>query len=537
MNIKKTLLLALPILGVAVGGLVAFNSKSASVAEAADYSTSAKDFKLNTDDSSVSATFTVSNSDLEMKGWLLCFLTEKPAYDLDSRKLVGSDDYHPFLEDNCAHYFFSESTQKDGKISITWEANYADQKDEELWGKATSDSKYLAKYMNDGIDYHIVIGPRHTRSGWDATDQIGNGKDNIWENCDYYVGKMSSLLQGVDGQTYLDLSEFPNWTADGDKFAFYYWGGKDNGWSEFATLVDSTNSIYVAQYSLDFVPTGMKAVRIASSAETPSWDVDDNQGKDETFAEYGVIGITGWDNSSWSNKMAGIKFSKDNVEDNVVVLDHYQRNIFKHSENFNKFVSLSEGDKFVIDFDSNTYNTFSTYEALANNYFKIEDGKIKVLKGGIYSLYFDTTSHSLYITSYLMDELDKWCQDFLGKNRTCEETISNWSDARSEYDKHLSKVDGATEYLRSVEHVSHDAEVEGCIVLAMQRYDFLVSGFEGYTDYLGRCDSQHFSPYQSEALVISNGEDDTSMIVIVVAAVSLLAFTTLLVIKKRKSIR
>ena len=536
MNIKKTLLLALPILGVAVGGLVAFNSKSASVAEAADYSTSAKDFKLGTDKKSVSATFTVSNSDLEMKGWLLCLLINKPAYDLDSRKLVGSDNYHPYLEDNCAHYFFSESIQKDGKISITWAANSADQKGE-LWGETTSDSENLAKYMTDANDYHIVVGPRHYEGTWRTSDDIGAGKDHIWENCDYYVGKKSSLLQGVDGQTYLDLSQFPNWKDADDKFAFYYWNGKNNGWSEFATLVDSTKSIYVAQYSLDFVPTGMKAVRIASSAETPSFDVRHNEGKDEVFEEYGVIGITDW-NVSWSNGLAGIKFSEDNVEDNVVVLDHYQRNIFSNSENFNKFVSLSEGDEFVIDFDSNTYNTFSTYEALANNYFEInEDDKIEVLKGGIYSLYFDTTSHSLYITSYLMDELDKWCKGFLGENRTCEETISNWSDARSEYDKHLSKVDGATEYLRSVEHVSHDAKIEGYIALAMQRYDFLVSSFEGYTDYLGRCDSQHFSPYQSGALVISNGEDDTSMMVIVVAAVSLLAFTTLLVIKKRKSIR
>lgn len=540
MNIKKTLLLALPLLSVAVGGLVAFNSKSASVAEAADYSTSAKDFKLNTSDgNSVSATFTVSNSNLEMKGWLLCLLTDKPAYDLDTRKLTGSDGLHPFGYTNCAHYFYAACTQKEGKMSITWAANAADQKVESLWneGSSTSGTENLAKYMTDANDYHIVIGPRHTYSDWPITDEIGNGKDSIWENCDYYVGRKKSLLNGVEGQNYFDFSKFQGWEANDAKFAVYYFDNNDNeGWSEFATSTSFEN-IYVAQYSLDFVPTASIAVRLKSTAVTPNWGDKDNQSDNLSFYEYGVFGVDRWKESwetnepVWSYEMAGIKFG----EENIVTLDHLKRNTAGNSENFNQFVSLAEGDEFVVSFGSTTYTTFSTYDTLTSNFKLNENNKIEVLEGGNYALYFDTDSHSLYITTELMAKLDEWCQSFLGAD--CAATIENWNTRKNEYYKSIYVYEGAEDYLCSVPHVAHDAKVEGYIAKAMQRYDFLVEYFEGFTDYIGRCDSQHFSPYQSGALVISNGEDNTSMLVIVVAAVSLLALTTLLVIKKRKSIR
>ena len=544
MNIKKTLLLALPLLGVAVGGLVAFNSKSASVAEAADYSTSAKDFKLNTSDNSVSATFTVSDSNLEMKGWLLCLLTDKPAYDLDTRKLAGSDGFHPFVRTECAHYFYAACTQREGKMSITWAANAADQKVESLWNEdsKTSETENLAKYMTDGNDYHIVIGPRHRETSWAKGKDIGGGKDFIWENCDYYVGRKNSFLNGVDGQTYLDLSQLTGWEGADAKFGFYYFDDtvtpKKEEWSEGFATASSEAHIYRAQYSLDFVPKKMIAVRFNKDADELRWNVSEgedyvwNQGDDDIFYEYGVVDIKSWggDDKSDSYEMAGIKFG----EDNIVTLDHLKRNTAGHSENFNQFVSLAEGDKFVVSFGSTTYTTYSTYDTLTSN-FKLENSKIEVVKGGNYALYFDKYSHSLYITTELMAKLDEWCQHFLGAD--CTATKENWSSSKGEYEDSISDYEGAEEYLLSVPHVAHNVEVEGYIALAMQRYDFLVEYFEGFTDYIGRAAEQNFTTYQSGALVISNGEDNTSMLVIVVAAVSLLAFTTLLVIKKRKSIK
>lgn len=538
MNIKKTLLLTLPLLGVAVGGLVAFGSKKVSaVTEAADYSTPNRSLEVDAN-GNVSANFTVTNEDFDFtQGWLLCLFENKPAYDVDTRKLNNSKELHPYSNvSGCAHYFFAASEYDSGEIIINWESTLADQK--VAWSETKAEGA-LGQQLKDYFaekDWHIVIGPRHQEGvkQWGGDDPekyaIGEGLNYVWENCDYYIGQKSALLNGVDGQTYLDLSEFPDWKKDDDKFAFYYWGEEDKkGWSEFATST-GFNNIYVAQYSLGFVPTGMKAVRISSSADAPSWDVDDNQGRDETFAEHGVIGITDWDNSSWSYAMASVQFS----ETNKVALDHLKRNTAGNSENFNQGFPLLANQEFDIDFKNVTYSTFKIHSSLTSNFDTTSvSGKVRVLVGGIYALYFNTDTHSLYITTVALAEADEWSIAFLGSN--CDSTIANWDNCKTDYLHNIS--DEAIEILDSEEHVAHDAKVEGYIALAIQRYDFLVSSFAGFDDYMGRCDSQHFSPYQSSALVASNGEDDTSMLVIVVAAVSLLAFTTLLVIKKRKSVR
>ncbi len=533
MNFKKTLLLALPLLGVAVGGLVAFNSKSASVAEAADYSTPNRSLKVDAD-GNVSANFTVTNEDFDFtQGWLLCLFENKPAYDVDTRKLNKSNELHPHSNlSGCAHYFFAASGEDSGEIIINWDSKLADQK--LAWSETETEGatgQQLKDYF-DEKDWHIVIGPRHQESlkQWGGYDEekydIGEGLNYVWENCDYYIGQKSALLNGVDGQTYLDLSGFNDWANDGAKFKFKYSDNSNNeAWSEIATS-SRFDHIYIAQYSLDFVPTKMEAYRFNSEA-TIEW----NHSETEDFSKYGVLGIDDWNDNSWSYGMACVKFSATNK----VALDHLKRNTAGNSENFNQGFPLRADQEFDIDFNNVTYSAFEIHSSLTSNFDTTSvSGKVRVVVGGIYALYFNTDTHSLYITTVALAEADEWSIAFLGDGCASTKSKSNWDKFEDDFDD-LS--DEAKEILESEEHVTHDAEVTGYIALAMQRYDFLVSNFEGYNDYIGRCDSQHFSPYQSSALVISNGEDNASLIIIVVAAVTLAAFTTLLVIKKRKSIR
>lgn len=549
MNIKKTLLLALPLLGVAVGGLVAFGSKKASVVEAADYSTPNRSLEVD-DDGNVSANFTVTNEDFDLTlGWLLCLFDNKPAYDVDTRKLNNSNELHPYSNvSGCAHYFFAASEEDSGEIIINWESTLADQK--VAWSETKAEGaagQQLKDYFAEK-DWHIVIGPRHQEGakqwGGDDPDKyaIGEGLNYVWENCDYYIGQKSALLNGVDGQTYLDLSKYTGWEDADAKFGFYYFdesvSPKKEGWSEGFATSSGFDHIYRAQYSLDFVPKKMIAVRFNNNADTLRWNTSPTenyvwgQSSDEDFYEYGVSGVEYKDEQVqyWSYAMASVKFS----DTNKVALDHLKRNTYGNSENFNQGFPLRVGQEFDIDFENVTYSTFEIQSSLTSNFDTTSvSGKVKVLVGGIYALYFNTDTHSLYITTVALAEADEWSIAFLGSN--CDSTIANWDKCKTDYLHNIS--DEAKEILKSEEHVAHDAKVTGYIALAMQRYDFLVSSFEGYDDYIGRCDSQHFSPYQSSASVTSNGEDDTSMLVIVVAAVSLLALTTLLVIKKRKSIR
>ena len=146
-------------------------------AGAADYSTGSGDgFKLNAD-SSITATFTVSDNNLDMRGWLLCLMSSKPAVNSATNKLTDANNAHPYSYRNCAYYFAADSTDKTGQITLTWAADAMDQR-----GKTQT----LSQVINEQ-DWHIVIGPRHYNTGW-GDSGIGAGTDGIWENCDYYVG-------------------------------------------------------------------------------------------------------------------------------------------------------------------------------------------------------------------------------------------------------------------------------------------------------------------------------------------------------------
>ena len=543
MNIKKKLLLALPLLGVAVGGLTALGSRNASVVEAADYSTPNRSLEVD-GNGNVSANFTVTNEDFDLTlGWLLCLFENKPAYDVDTRKLNNSDELHPYSNvSGCAHYFFAASEYDSGEIIINWESTLADQKVAWSETKAEGEVGYQLKDYFAEKDWHIVIGPRHQEGlkQWGGYDPekyaIGEGLNYIWENCDYYIGQKSALLKGVDGQTYLDLSKYTTWENDNAKFGFYYFNDSVSAWSSDFATSSGFNHIYQAEYSLDFIPTKMIAVRFNDKADTLRWNSYDeenyvwNQSANLDFYEFAVAGVSGDDNT-WSYAMASVRFS----ENDKVALDHLKRTDSNNSENFSQGFPLLANQEFDVDFKNVTYSTFKIHSSLTSNFdITSVSGKVKVLVGGIYALYFNTDTHSLYITTVALAEADEWSIAFLGDGCASTKSKSNWDKFEDDFDD-LS--DEAKEILESEEHVAHDAEVTGYIALAMQRYDFLVEYFEGFTDYIGRCDSQNFSQYQSGALVISNGEDNTPMLVIVVAAVSLLAFTTLLVIKKRKSIR
>ena len=535
MNIKKTFMLALPLLGLAATGLAALSNsnKAVSKADAADYSTSANGFELNAQDNSVSATFTVTNSTLSMRGWLLCLLTEKPAYDVNTRKLNGSNDLHPYTYNNCVHYFSSSYTgNSEGEMSITWVAKSADQKSS--WGTDIDEENNLAKYMADENNYYIVIGPRHYDDQW-GTDgkEIGNGKDGYWENCDYYVGSKNSLLHGLEGQTYLDIHQYPAWADNEAKFAFRYTAGSGAnekvGWSEFAT--SQGNDIYLAQYSLSFVPEYCEAYRLDSTATEPNGEDKLNTGYKREFHEYSVVTISGLENSSNEYELAAVKYQ----DDSKAYLDHFKRDESNNYIHYNSGVHLDKGDKIVISYYTSNYHDFIDYTAhshLVDN-FKVTDGKIEVLESGIYALYFNAQTSKLYISSSVYEEVDEWCTYFLGEN--CSDTKTRWDNAHDRYVYNLSSQ--AADILETEKHVAHDANVTNVIAQAMQRYDFLVANFVGYNDYIGRSSLFNSGLAQIESSSSISNNSVSMIIVIASAMISVIGFSSLLIIKRRKNIK
>ncbi|MBE6135351.1 MAG: hypothetical protein E7179_05050 [Erysipelotrichaceae bacterium] len=531
MKIKKSLWAVLPAAALAFGAVaMALMPKGGDAIEAnaIDYSRAKRSMTEN--EGTVTATLNVSNySGIDdMKGWLLCLLSEKPIINAETRKIEGSADRHPNRDTACKHYFFAESTAKtDGTVTITWDANACDQK--ETW-TATETAGEAGNTLKDWLekdDWYLAIGPRQVNE-WDGPD-IGAGLDYIWENIDYYVGLESNVFNGVIGETYLDITQCSDWENDNAKFAFYYYNATANGWSDFAVEMKGQDNIYLASYELEFTPTNVIAVRLDKDATVPDMEKKWNQTQNLTYYPSGAVEITGWEqNDSNSSPLAIVEGLGEEV-----LLDNYKRNFAGHPEHYNEEVALKAGDEFEIKLGDTSYHTFSTDDTVKDA-FALNESKIHVNKAGTYAFYFDATSHSLYITDPILAAADVWAQAFLGEN--CAYTKKNWETMGGAYG---DLPDKSKLLFREAPHTEPGAQLVGFIALAVERYDLLLTqyGTGTYDDFMDRLDAGKLTlPQSTPNALFLNGDNRSTTILLVLAGVAAATLTGAIVYaKKRKN--
>lgn len=527
MKIKRLMLLALPVIALSVG-IVALNTQKSSdnsVVNAADYTPSNRKLTFN-NDGSVSATFSVNDNVLDSRGWLLCLFTSKPSFNPVTHKTDDSNTLHPYSTAACAHYFFASNTTKEGNISVTWNADFADQKESWSEGESTgAEGHTLADYLNEeGKDWYIVAGIRHWHDGtWAPSGQNpGEGTNGWWENADYYVGRESVIRGNLPyGEIYLDLTEYRNWEADDAKFGVYFFDSNDNtkkAFSDLAKNVPLQDGIYIASYELNFNPTHMIGVRLKNTCTTPNWDDKWNQTQNLAFYRYGVIGVTNSD-YGWSDGLATVAITRG-LEDIEVVLDNYKRNNDNKSEHYNDYIDLQQNDEFVIDYNSVSYHNWDCLEIFDDNFsYDAETQKIKVEISGTYSFYFkayetDVVHHDVFVSKPEVAFADAWAQSFLSGG--CEVTKSNWSTYEGEFDDlpHSAKT-----FLLNVEHQPDPEYVyANYFAQAIQRYDYVIYlyGTNTYNDYIGRVAAEKFTPRSSYSLMGALSSDNATPIALVV---------------------
>lgn len=559
MKIKKLMLFALPVMALSVG-IVALNTPKASeeysTVEAADYTPSNRKLTFNSD-GSVDATFSVNDNTLDTRGWLLCLFESKPSFDPVTHKTENSSNLHPYSTAACAHYFFAANTTKEGNISVTWAANFADQKEgwTETQKTTTEEGKSLKDYLADTTkDWYIVVGIRHFNNEWAHEDVCGEGKDGWWENADYYVGRESNIRGDYPyGEIYFDLTELADWTKDGAQLAVKFKNGTNEAYSDFAVAVPSQNNIYIASYELDFVPANMIGCRFSSDSTTPSSGTIWNKTQELSFYRYGVIGVTKWEeygDNGWSDFLATVKI--DGVTDEIV-LDNYKRNDENKSEHYNDYIDLKENDEFVIKYhasDKSVSKDFYSMDCLdilkveGKEYFEIDETnhKIKVLKPGTYSFYFkaDVNNGQVFISVPAIAFADIWAKSFLegtGEDTSCEKTKTNWSSHEDEYDDlpHSAKT-----FLLNLDHESDpNVKFDNYFARAIQRYDYIIYlyGTSTYNDYIGRVDAGKFTPRTTYNPIIGAFSGDNSTPIALVVIISVVSLTTVggyIFLKRRK---
>ena len=483
--------------------------------------------------------------------------TTRPSFNPVTHKTDNSSNLHPYSTAACAHYFFAANTTKEGNISVTWAANFADQK--EGWTDkektTTEEDKSLKDYLTDTTkDWYIVVGIRHFNNEWAHEDVYGEGKDGWWENADYYVGRESNIRGDYPyGEIYLDLTQFTDWENDGAKFGVYFFGANNKeAFSSFAVSVPNQKHIWIASYELDFTPTGMIGVRFQPTAPTPSWDYDTDQTQNLTFYRYGVIGIKNWKNDGWSDFLATVKI--DGVTDEIV-LDNYKRNDQNQSEHYNDYIDLVAGKEFVIKYHASEAEEYAPKDFYSmdcldilkvegKEYFEIDETnhKIRVLKSGTYSFYFkaDVDNGQVFISKPEIAFADVWAKSFLegtGKDTSCEKTKTNWGKHENEF-KELPH--GAKLFLLNVAHVDDPKVVfKNYYDRAIQRYDYVIFlyGTSTYNDYIGRVKAGKVTPRSTYNPIIGAFSSDNSTpiaLVVIISVVSLTAVGGYIFLKRRK---
>ena len=542
---KKTFLKVIPAVALACGAL-AFNflgnGNGLVETKAADYTTSNRTITIN-QDKSVNVTFTVdgnTSDQIDIKGWLLCLFTTQPEYDPITRKITGSAASYPFVNSNCAHYYYVANEADTGNINVTWAADAEDQKTDWSVNGQTEEpaGTTLADALQDANDYYMVIGPRHWHDNTWAPkgDKHGQGNDcddgGIWENCDYYMGRKNNIIHNFpSGEIYIDMTKNSDWQKDNPDFEVYFWDSNShNGRSRNVSETPEYEGIYVASYELNFNPTGMLVYRYNPSDHSV-W----NQTNDVAFHKYGVIGIGTGDGKtttgSWSSPLAVV----DKTSGTDIVLDHYKRNASNESESYNDTVSLTEGDQFEIEYFGYRYTSFSTHSSL-QSYFKCDEttnNKIQVSKTDTYSFYFNMTEgkRSVYITTPTIAAADKWSQSFLSGG--CDATKSNWSNSKALFNQ---LGDSAQSLLRGAAYFdpATDLSKDSYFNQAMQRYDHVINkyGTSSYENFIGRTYSGE-SGANASGLKVTNTNTDAIVIIVGASATAILA-GALFLLKKKK---
>ena len=522
---RKTSLLLLSSAALMLGAFAVFaNAKHNGVVktEAANYTRADKSFTLN--EGAVSATFTVDGSNLNMEGWLLCLLDNKPVYD-SNNKLDGANGLHPYLYENCAHYFFAASNDDDDTVSVTWAANSADQK--QAWSEnetAGAEGKTLADYMDDK-DWYIVIGPRHKANygGSPSETQVGAGYNDHWENCDYYVGQKSKVLIGAPiGETYIDLTESSSWLENGAKIAVEYSdAGSNSEWSEFASKTNE-EGVYSASYELSFKPTKMRVASFASNTEAPSSGLIVNASDKVSFFEYGVAGVKS--DAAWSEELASIKGL-----DKTVIFESYRRNDDSHIQ-YIDYLELDKDNKFVVTYGKIDYYSFVINSAINDN-FSVVDDKINVVLAGTYSLSFDSTNKTIYITT-VKAAVDSWSSTFLGDD--CGDTKDYWKNSKTLF-KSLSY--NARQLILEEEHYTHDETVSTLLKRAVQRYDYVIElyGTTLYEDFIGRVNEHDLVPgsLNGSSTIVNQGSNTGLLLALIAISSITLAFTVVMAVRSK----
>ena len=355
----------------------------------------------------------------------------------------------------------------------------------------------------------------------------------------------------IVGSTYLSLFQSHDgengWTDKNAKFGFYYYDDsvnpKKEGWStSFATIVDSTNYVYSASYSLSFTPKNMIAVRFNSSASELNWGGNVwNQSSDLAFADVACIYQF---SGSWAENLATVK----GLAGGDVLLNSFKESTLggNHGDSYKTGMAFTAGQTFTISHDSNTYGTTSSHLRLQEDIedcFSVVDGKIKCLVSGTYDLYFNVSgndsgtnpnSHTLWIQTDADNAALAFANNFLD-NFTCGGTEGPNAGTVTAPEGTWDNLAIAWGKLSVASQNKFDVQPSESGTVYQQviaRYKYVIEkyGTTAYSDFMGK----GFTKVGSNLINPINSNNGVAIIVVSTSVAVISLVTAYFMLKKRK---
>ena len=330
-------------------------------------------------------------------------------------------------------------------------------------------------------------------------------------------------------------------------------------WSSYCSFEANVSSITIP-YSVSFEPQTMVIVRYSSSYSKSDWDEQKwpgspnawGQTQDITFVsflrvEHATVVEQGVSKNVTTTTPPQVNIynsSADPEPTTIVSLSNHKTNGVNHIEYYAS-ATFTENQQFIIFMEDSTkaqyYTSFSTHPGLSDCFVLDSNYPYHVicLQAGTYSMYFDSFTCSVYITSVAAAEADEWAQYFLA-NVGCDPHGINlptgWSDCSTRF-KALSN---------DAKDIIYDAEAGdvGYIPQAVKRYDWAITVHPSLEKFIVNSDEEvrtsaaairSFSPYS--LFGEEEGIDSSIVLIIVASSISILSITALavLMVKKKKT--
>ena len=343
--------------------------------------------------------------------------------------------------------------------------------------------------------------------------------------------------------------------SNGQNISVYFWDDNDhNGWGSYR-FAEKNRFVTFIEYSLDFIPTHMKAVRYDNWFDKSDWRQDPwaleednaeykwNESDDLAFTANGNIVIAdpgycfvgtaymhGTTGGAWGNtgNLSHVKLNGSNH------VEYYNSKAFVAEEKFG--VKLWESD-WVTSFTLSDFIKGKDLDDSSDDAFFLNgSNQIECRTPGTYSVYFDRNGGSLFITDPAAAAADEFAQYFLEKtNGYCTGSISEEDQTTlKSYYNSLASIPGAQADFYTAEvkrgkglsYASYSSE-------ALSRYVNMQEE-KGYNEFLGL--STH-NPTASAYVPTfgNNSNNNLSLVIIIASSIALIAAGSFFVICRRKN--